>query len=356
MEGKMKTAVMLGIGKMGCEERDIPQVKDDEVLVKLEYVGICGSDLHYYETGAIGDYVVEPPFVLGHEPGGTVVEVGKNVTHLKAGDRVALEPGKTCGHCEFCKTGRYNLCPDVVFFATPPVDGVFQEYVAHEADLCFKLPDNVSTLEGALIEPLAVGFHAAIQGDAHLGQKAVVMGAGCIGLVSMMALKARGVSEVYVVDIMEKRLKKALELGADGVINGAEENVEQKIRQITDGRGVDLVIETAGTEITTRQAISIAKKGSNIVLVGYSKSGEMTLPMSLVLDKELTFKTVFRYRHIYPMAIEAVAQGKVNLKGIVTDIFDLDDVQKAMDYSVNNKTDIVKAVIRVCKNGEKDGK
>ena len=294
--------------------------------------------------------------MLGHEPGGTVVEVGKNVTHLKAGDRVALEPGKTCGHCEFCKTGRYNLCPDVVFFATPPVDGVFQEYVAHEADLCFKLPNNVSTLEGALIEPLAVGFHAAIQGDAHLGQKAVVMGAGCIGLVSMMALKARGVSEVYVVDIMEKRLKKALELGADGVINGAEENVEQKIRQITDGRGVDLVIETAGTEITTRQAISIAKKGSNIVLVGYSKSGEMTLPMSLVLDKELTFKTVFRYRHIYPMAIEAVAQGKVNLKGIVTDIFDLDDVQKAMDYSVNNKTDIVKAVIRVCKNGEKDGK
>ena len=356
MEGKMKTAVMLGIGEMGFEERDIPQVKDDEVLVKLEYVGICGSDLHYYETGAIGDYVVEPPFVLGHEPGGTVVEVGKNVTHLKAGDRVALEPGKTCGHCEFCKTGRYNLCPDVVFFATPPVDGVFQEYVAHEADLCFKLPNNVSTLEGALIEPLAVGFHAAIQGDAHLGQKAVVMGAGCIGLVSMMALKARGVSEVYVVDIMEKRLQKALELGADGVINGAEENVEQKIRQITDGRGVDLVIETAGTEITTRQAISIAKKGSNIVLVGYSKSGEMTLPMSLVLDKELTFKTVFRYRHIYPMAIEAVAQGKVNLKGIVTDIFDLDDVQKAMDYSVNNKTDIVKAVIRVCKNGEKDGK
>ena len=347
---------MLGIGKMGFEERDIPQVKDDEVLVKLEYVGICGSDLHYYETGAIGDYVVEPPFVLGHEPGGTVVEVGKNVTHLKAGDRVALEPGKTCGHCEFCKTGRYNLCSDVVFFATPPVDGVFQEYVAHEADLCFKLPNNVSTLEGALIEPLAVGFHAAIQGDAHLGQKAVVMGAGCIGLVSMMALKARGVSEVYVVDIMEKRLQKALELGADGVINGAEENVEEKIRQITDGRGVDLVIETAGTEITTRQAISIAKKGSNIVLVGYSKSGEMTLPMSLVLDKELTFKTVFRYRHIYPMAIEAVAQGKVNLKGIVTDIFDLDDVQKAMDYSVNNKTDIVKAVIRVCKNGEKDGK
>ena len=347
MKGKMKVAVMLGIGKMGFEERDIPKAKDDEVLVKLEYVGICGSDMHYYETGAIGDYVVEPPFVLGHEPGGTVVEVGKDVKHLKVGDRVALEPGKTCGHCEFCKTGRYNLCPDVVFFATPPVDGVVQEYVAHKADLCFKLPENVSTLEGALIEPLAVGFHAAIQGDAHLGQRAVVMGAGCIGLVSMMALKARGVSEVYVVDIMEKRLEKALELGATGVMNGAKEDVLERVKELTDGAGMDLVIETAGTEITTRQAIHMAKKGSNIVLVGYSKSGEMTLPMSLVLDKELTFKTVFRYRHIYPMAIDAVAAGKVNLKGIVTDVFGLDEAQKAMDYSVNNKADIVKAVIRI---------
>ena len=347
MEGKMKTAVMLGTGHMGFEERDIPKVGDSEVLVKLEYVGICGSDLHYYETGAIGDYVVKPPFVLGHEPGGTIVEVGKEVRHLKAGDRVALEPGKTCGHCEFCREGKYNLCPEVVFFATPPVDGVFQEYVAHEADLCYKLPENVSTLEGALIEPLAVGFHAAIQGNAHLGQKALVMGAGCIGLVSMMALKARGVSEVYVVDIIEKRLQKAMELGADGVINGAQEDVIERVKQITENRGMDLVIETAGTEITTRQAVRVAKKGSDIVLVGYSKSGEITLPVSLILDKELTLKSVFRYRHIYPMAIEAVASGKVNLKGIVTDIFPLDEVQKAMDYSVNNKNDIVKAVIQI---------
>ena len=331
MDGKMKVAVMEAIGKIKMEERDIPKAKDNEVLVKLEYVGICGSDLHYYETGAIGDFVVEPPFVLGHEPGGTVVEVGKDVKHLKVGDRVALEPGKTCGHCEFCKTGRYNLCPDVVFFATPPVDGVFQEYVAHEADLCFKLPENVSTLEGALIEPLAVGFHAAMQGGARAGQTAVVMGSGCIGLVTMMALKAMGVSKVYVVDIMEKRLEKALELGADGVINGKEKDAVEEVMKLTDGRGCDLVIETAGTQITTVQAMRMTKKGATIVLVGYSKTGEMTLPISMALDKELTFKTVFRYRHIYPMAIEAVAAGKVNLKGIVTDIFSLDEAQKAMD-------------------------
>lgn len=344
----MKVAVMLGIGKMGFEERDIPQPKDDEVLVKLEYVGICGSDLHYYESGAIGDYVVKPPFVLGHEPGGTVVEVGKNVTHLNVGDRVALEPGKTCGHCEFCKTGRYNLCPDVVFFATPPVDGVFQEYVAHEAGLCFKLPDNVSTMEGALIEPLAVGFHAARQGGAQAGQVAVVTGAGCIGLVSMMALKAMGVSKVYSVDVMDKRLDKALELGADGVINGSREDAVKKVMELTGGMGCDLVIETAGTEITTRQAVQMTKKGATIVLVGYSKTGEIKMPISLALDKELTFKTVFRYRHIYPMAIDAVASGRVNLKGIVTNEFALDDIQEAMDESVNNKADIVKAVVKIC--------
>ena len=276
------------------------------------------------------------------------MEVGKYVTHLKVGDRVALEPGKTCGHCEFCKTGRYNLCPDVVFFATPPVDGVFQEYVAHEAGLCFKLPDNVSTMEGALIEPLAVGFHAARQGGAQAGQVAVVTGAGCIGLVSMMALKAMGVSKVYSVDVMDKRLDKALELGADGVINGSREDAVKKVMELTGGMGCDLVIETAGTEITTRQAVQMTKKGATIVLVGYSKTGEIKMPISLALDKELTFKTVFRYRHIYPMAIDAVASGRVNPKGIVTNEFALDDIQEAMDESVNNKADIVKAVVKIC--------
>ncbi|TCS78078.1 L-iditol 2-dehydrogenase [Muricomes intestini] len=347
MEGTMKVAVMNGIGKMGYTTRPIPVPEDEEVLVKLEYVGICGSDMHYYESGRIGDYVVEPPFVLGHEPGGTVVEVGKKVKYLKPGDRVALEPGKTCGKCRFCREGKYNLCQDVVFFATPPVDGVFQEYVAHPETLCFKLPDNVSTLEGALIEPLSVGFHAARQGDAHAGQCAVVFGAGCIGLVSMMALKACGVSKVYVVDIMEKRLEKAMELGATGVINASQEDVIEAAKRITGEEGFDLAIETAGTEITTNQAIEVVRKGSNIVLVGYGKTGKMNLSMSLALDKEVTFKTVFRYRHIYPMAIEAVAEGKVNLKGIATHIFDFNDIQKAMDESVKDKARIVKAVVKI---------
>lgn len=347
MEGNMKVAVMTAIRKMEFTEAPIPTPQDDEVLVKVEYVGICGSDVHYFETGAIGDFVVEPPFVLGHEAGGTVVEVGKNVKHLKVGDRVALEPGKTCGHCEFCRTGKYNLCPDVIFFATPPVDGVYQEYVAHEADLCFKIPDNMSTMEAALIEPLAVGFHAANQGGAHAGQTAVIMGAGCIGLVTLLALKAEGVSTIYVVDVVNKRLEKAMELGATAVINGKEKNTVEEIARLTEGRGADLYIDTAGSQFTVSQAIESAKKGGTIVLVGYPASGEMTLPISNLINKELTVKSIFRYRHIYPMAIESVAAGNCDVKKIVTNIYDLDDIQRAFDEAIEDKENIVKSVIKI---------
>lgn len=343
----MKTAVMTELRKVEVQERPIPVPGKNEVLVKIEYVGICGSDLHYYESGRIGDFIVEPPFVLGHEAGGVVVETGSDVTHLKVGDRVALESGKTCGKCEFCKEGKYNLCKDVIFFATPPVDGVFQEYAAHEAELCFKLPENVSTMEGALIEPLAVGMHAARQGGACLGQTAVVTGAGCIGLVSLLSLKAMGVSRIIVVDVMEKRLEKAKELGADLVINGKEEDAVSKIMEFTEGKGFDLGIETAGSQITAGQLIRGAKKGAVIVFVGYSASGEMTLPIGMALDKELTFKTVFRYRNIYPIAIDAVASGKIDIKNIVTDYFELDNIPDALEKCVNNKEDIVKGVIKI---------
>jgi len=347
MQGKMKVALMTALEKIEIVERDIPKPKADEVLVKLEYVGICGSDLHYYENGRIGNFIVKFPFVLGHESGGVVVETGPGVKHLKPGDKVALEPGKTCGRCEFCKTGRYNLCPDVIFFATPPVDGVFQEYVAHEADLCFKLPANVSTMEGALIEPLAVGFHAANTGGARLGQTALVSGSGCIGLVSMMALKAYGVTRVFVSDVVGKRLEKAKALGATEAINAAEKDVVKTVKELTGGAGVDLVIETSGTEVAAAGGIGVLKKGGTLVFVGYSKTGMMNLPIGEALDKELTMKTIFRYRHIYPLAIDAVAQGKVDIKNIVTNIFNFADIQEAMDKSARNKAEIVKGVVKM---------
>ena len=347
MDKMMKVAVMNAIGRIDIEERPVPEPKEGEVLIKIGYVGICGSDVHYFETGAIGDFVVKPPFVLGHEAAGTVIALGSGVTSLRVGDRVAMEPGKTCGHCEFCRTGRYNLCPDVEFFATPPYDGVFQEYVAYDASMCFKLPDNVSLMEGALIEPLAVGFHAANQGGAHIGQKAVVFGSGCIGLMCLLALKAEGVTEVYVVDVIQKRLDKALALGATAVINSKEEDAIARIAELAGGYGVDIAIDTAGADATINQAIRMVKPGGTIVCVGYSKSGQVTLDMSVALNKEITFRTVFRYRHIYPMAIAAVASGRICLKDVVTDKFKLCDIQEAMDKSVSDKVNIVKAVIEV---------
>ena len=347
MQGKMKVASMPSMGKIEIIEKDIPRVKNNEVLVKLEYVGICGSDLHYYEHGRIGNFIVNFPFVLGHECSGTVVETGEGVKHLKNGDRVALEPGKTCGICEFCKTGRYNLCKDVIFFATPPVDGIFQEYTAHEADLCFKLPENVNTMEGALIEPLSVGFHAALTGGAKLGQTAAVSGSGCIGLVSMLALKALGVSRVFVSDVVPKRLEKAKELGAMEVINVAEKNLEKTVNDLTNGNGVDLFIETSGVEAAAASAIGALKKGGTLVFVGYSPSGMMNLPIGQALDKELTMKTIFRYRHIYPLAIEAVSTGKIDIKNIVTNTFDFSDIANAMEQSAKDKANIVKAVIKI---------
>ncbi|MCL2051851.1 MAG: NAD(P)-dependent alcohol dehydrogenase [Lachnospiraceae bacterium] len=347
MPKTMKAAVMNGIGEIGYVEKEIMAVKPDEVLVKLEYIGICGSDIHYYESGRIGDYIVKPPFVLGHECSGTVAEKGSLVTHLEIGDRVALEPGKTCGSCCFCREGKYNLCSDVIFFATPPVDGVFQEYIAHEAALCFKLPDNLSTLEGALIEPLAIGFHAAIKGQAMVGKTAAVIGAGCIGLVSLLALNACGVSQVFVADLLDKRLDKARELGASDVINSKENDVAKKILELTGGLGCDLVIECSGAEAAAAQAVAMTRKGATIVMVGYSKTGMVNFPMAQAMNKELRIETVFRYRHMYPLAIKAVAAGKVNLKGLVTDYFAFDDLQNAMDRSVADKENIVKAVVRV---------
>ncbi|MDR1314413.1 MAG: NAD(P)-dependent alcohol dehydrogenase [Deltaproteobacteria bacterium] len=347
MPGKMKTAVMTGIGKIGWEERPVPEPGPGEVLVKVERVGVCGSDLHYFTEGRIGPYIVEYPFVLGHEAGGKVAKLGPGVKGLALGDTVALEPGRACGRCAFCASGRYHLCPDVQFFATPPVDGVFSEYVAHPESLSFKVPAPMDSLDAALIEPLAVGFHAAGQGGAVLGQKAAVFGTGCIGLMSLLALKARGLAGVAVSDVMPKRLEKALSLGASHAVNGAEEDFAEASLRITGGEGWDLVIETSGNEKAARLAIETARKGATLVLVGYGPSGEMTLPMSLALDKELTFKTVFRYHHIYPMAIESVASGSIRPRDVATHVFEFDDLQNALDQSVSNKAEVVKSVIRI---------
>ncbi len=343
----MKIALMEKVGVINMVDVPMPVPKDNEVLVNIKHIGICGSDIHYYEHGRIGNFVVENPMILGHESAGVIVGMGKDVKGFNVGDEVALEPGYTCGKCEFCKTGRYNLCPDVVFMATPPYDGAFCEYIAWPADMAFKLPSNVSTLEGALVEPLAVGIHASNLADAQMGQTAIVLGAGCIGLCTLLALKAKGVSKIYVSDVLDKRLAKAKELGATEVINAKECDTIEKIMELTDGQGVDMVFETAGNKFTTQQTPHLVKISGTIVLVGMAPNPVVEYDFGAIANKEATIKTVFRYRNIYPSAINAIADGKIPIKEIASDFFTLDETPEAMKYASENKADIVKAVIEV---------
>ncbi|MGN1166127.1 MAG: NAD(P)-dependent alcohol dehydrogenase [Lachnospiraceae bacterium] len=344
-----KGAFMRGTDKMIIKEIEVPEVGEKEVLVQLEYVGICGSDVHYFHHGNCGAYKVnlEEDYMLGHECAGTVVEVGAKVKDLKVGDKVALEPGITCGQCEFCKAGKYNLCPDVVFLATPPVQGCYEEYIAFPENMCFKLPDNMTTKEGCLIEPLSVGFHAANQGDVQVGESVVILGAGCIGLVTLLACKAHGAGNIIVADIVDARLEKAKELGATHVINSKEVNALEEIARLTGGKGADKVFETAGSPITIAQTPFAVKRGGTITLVGLSAQEEINYNFAQIMDKEATIKSVFRYRNIYPKAIEAVSAGAIDVNGIVTHEFDLDHIQEAFEEAINNKTDLVKAVIKV---------
>lgn len=344
-----KGAFMRGTDKMIIKEIEVPEVGEKEVLVQLEYVGICGSDVHYFHHGNCGAYKVnlEEDYMLGHECAGTVVEVGTNVKDLKVGDKVALEPGITCGQCEFCKAGKYNLCPDVVFLATPPVQGCYEEYIAFPENMCFKLPENMTTKEGCLIEPLSVGFHAANQGDVQVGESVVILGAGCIGLVTLLACKAHGAGNIIVADIVDARLEKAKELGATHVINSKEVNALEEIARLTGGKGADKVFETAGSPITIAQTAFAVKRGGTITLVGLSAQEEINFNFAQIMDKEATIKSVFRYRNIYPKAIEAVSAGAIDVNGIVTHEFDLEHIQEAFEEAINNKTDLVKAVIKI---------
>lgn len=345
MKGKMKAAVLVETGKIEYEERDIPAIRDDQVLIQMKHCGICGSDVHYYEHGRIGDFVVREPMVLGHEGAGRVAAVGAAVKDLQVGNLVTMEPGIPCGHCRDCKTGNYNLCPDVIFFATPPVDGIFQEYVAHPANMCFKLPDGMDTMTGALIEPLSVGFFAAEQGWATVGQSAVVLGSGCIGLCTLMALKARGVNRVYVSDIFDIRLDKARELGATDVINAAREDTVARVMELTGGEGVDLVFETAGSRVTTQQTPKLVRRGGTIVMVGMAPESELLYDLGTVVAKQATVRSVFRYRNLYPTCIDATHRIPLPLQSIVTKTFPFDQIPEAIEYNIKNKSETVKVVI-----------
>lgn len=347
MEEKMKVCVLTGKQQLEWVEREIPQPATGELQIKLEYVGICGSDLHFYKEGCLANWKLDGPLALGHEPGGIVSGIGDGVTGFQIGDKVSIEPAVPCGECEDCRNGHYNLCKNIKMLAIPKErDGVNAEYCVHKASMCYKLPENMDTMEGALIEPLSVGLHATELSDAKIEETAVILGAGCIGLCTLMCLKARGVKEIYVADVMEKRLEKALELGATKVFNSKTESIEEFVKTLPEG-GADQVYECAGNRITTLLTCKLIKRAGKITLVGVSPEPILELDIATLNAMEGTIYSVYRYRNTWKRAIAAVSSGSIPLKKIVSHIFEFKDCIHAIEYNLNHKDEVIKGVIKM---------
>ncbi|KAJ7180212.1 xylitol dehydrogenase [Mycena crocata] len=360
--------VLKAIEDVVYEQRPIPEISGDQVLVQVKKTGICGSDVHFLVHGRIGDFVVNNPMVLGHESAGIVSKVGPNVKHLKVGDRVAMEPGATCRTCDACKSGRYNLCPDIVFAATPPNDGTLGRFYRVPADLAYPLPKGLSLEDGAMMEPLAVGIHSVSNlGGFRANQSIAVFGCGPVGLLCMAVAKALGATRVVAVDIVPARLEFAKEYAAthtympipvkegESKIDYSKRNADAMKEQICiEDRGtnaIDLVIDASGADVSIQTAFHVVKSGGTFVQVGLGNPN-VTVDLIMLMSKELTYKGSFRYGPgDYPLAIALVAQGKINLKPLVTHRFPFDQAITAFKATRNGKSEDGKGVIKAIISG-----
>jgi L-iditol 2-dehydrogenase len=337
MTATMRVSVLRGVGEVDVLERPVPEPGPGEVLVRIGSVGVCGSDVHYYEHGRIGPYVVDKPLVLGHEAGGEVAAVGDGVTSLRVGQRVSVEPGVPCRDCAQCLAGRYNLCPDVKFFATPPHDGAFREYVVMPASFVFPVPDTISDDAAGLLEPLSVGVWACRRAQVSPHTRVLVTGAGPIGLIAAQAARAYGAPEVLVTDVNPHRLRLAEELGLSA-LNVAETPIADA------GYEADVLIECSGNQRATRDAVSTLARAGAAVLVGMG-GDDVVLPLTYIQDRELVLTGAFRYANTWPTAIGLAASGRVDLDRLVTGHYGLDDVEEALTVARRDPTS-VKVVVR----------
>jgi D-xylulose reductase len=317
-----------------------------DVRIAIRTVGICGSDVHYYTHGAIGPFVVRAPMVLGHEAAGVVVEVGAAVTNLQEGDRVCMEPGIPDPNSRATQLGIYNLDPAVRFWATPPIHGVLRPTVVHPAAFTFKLPDNVSLAEGAMVEPLAVGMHAANKARIKPGDVALVMGAGPIGMVTALATLAGGCSRVIMTDVQQPKLDLAATLGPITPVNVAKETLSDVVSKVTDGWGVDIVFECSGNERAAAGVFAPLCPGGVVVFVGIPLA-PIAYNVADAQIKEARVEHVFRYAHVYPRAIALMGSGKIDVKPLITDTFEFTESVRAFDFAVAMPPTSVKAQIEL---------
>lgn len=317
----MRASVLRRENVMGMESLDLPRLDADQVLVRVAAVGVCGSDVHYYEHGRIGDYVVDHPLILGHELSGRIAAVGSAVDPDRIGKRVAVEPQRPCRKCLQCRSGRYNLCPDIEFYATPPVDGAFAEYVAIQEDFAYDIPDTVSDEAAALIEPLSVGLWACERAGIRPGSRVLIAGAGPIGIIAAQAARAFGAAEVHISDIAEDRLEFALRHGATHAIDAR--------RDSTEGLDADAFIDASGSPQAVRSGIRAVAPAGRVILVGLG-ADDVELPVSFIQNREIWLSGVFRYTNTWPLAIQLVADGTVDLDVLVTGRFSLAESEDAL--------------------------
>lgn len=331
------------------EVRDMPMPVRGvgEALIEVDYVGICGSDLHFYLEGRIGANPRAPfPYTLGHECAGRIIEIDENEKGLRVGDRVCIEPAVPCGKCSFCLSGRYNLCPNHHFISTPPANGAMQRYVSFPVQMLHALPEQVSNLEGAMMEPLAVGAFAVKKGAPQPTDTVVILGMGCIGMTTLLCCLERGVREVIVCDLCQNRLDKALEIGATHAIHAGENDVLAAVSQITGGKGAEVVFETAGSPYTAAQTSFLVARGGTIVMVGNILK-EVSFSFRNTYLKEATIQSVFRYCGCFPYVIDAVARGRINIRQLATDIFPYAQAGTAFEKAAKDKDHVIKALVKM---------
>lgn len=346
----MEALVLEKAGQLSLRNIEVEEpLGPHDVRIALRTVGVCGSDVHYYEHGRIGPFVVKEPMILGHEAAGQIIEVGSEVEHLKVGDRVCMEPGIPDPNSKATRLGKYNLDPAVRFWATPPIHGVLRPTVVHPAAFTFKLPDNVSYAEGAMVEPVAVGMHAAMKAQIKPGDVAVVMGAGPIGMVTALSALAGGCSQIIITDVQQPKLDLAAKLGPIVPVNVAKESLVDVVMKLTDGWGADIVFEASGNEKAAAGVFEPLCPGGCVVYVGMPNA-PIAYDVVAAQIKEARIEHVFRYAHVYPRTLALMGSGKLDVKPLITDTFGFTDSIKAFDYALHMPPTSVKVQIKVSEN------
>jgi D-xylulose reductase len=344
----MATALVLEeAGKLSLRDIALTEtLGSGDVRISIDTVGICGSDVHYYTHGKIGPFVVRKPMVLGHEAAGVVTERGADVTHLGVGDRVCMEPGIPNSASKASKLGVYNVDPDVQFWATPPVHGCLTPSVVHPAAFTYRLPDNVTMAEGAMVEPFAIGMQAAARAKIKPGDVALVTGSGPIGLMCALSALAGGCATVFITDLVEEKLQIAARYENIKPLLIPRDDVSERLKAATEGWGADVVFECAGAAASIQTALDAVAPAGCVVWVGMPVD---PVPVDIVLaqSKEIRMETVFRYANMYDRAIALIGSGKVDLKPLISETFGFEESIKAFDRAVEARPTDVKIQIKV---------